>query len=117
MEEYPELYVPSDEIQPFLQGFFDETKWGQEQGGLYITNREWEIIIREFKMNFPRIEEPAIQGVGKERYIVREQSLFMFINNQILFLVERAMLDATDAGLVDMVCDKDGEIRFVSKKG
>jgi len=109
-EENEALYVSEADIRPTLQHFFNGTKWAEKSrtGELPIREDEWHIIIKDFQREFPH------DPVSRE-YIVTEGKLFNFINEQIVFLVEQTMLEMTDAGLVDMIATRDGEIKFRGK--
>lgn len=114
MEEYedaPSLQVHADDVQRTLQYFFDNTEWGVKCGGrLHIEQKEWDQILHEFKQYFKK--DPITN-----EYELTESKLYDFINNQIYVMVENTMFHMTDAGLVDMVVDSEGNICFQNKKG
>jgi hypothetical protein len=109
-ENMPPIFVHERDIQETLQYFFDNTEWGFKCGGhLPLKEEEWKRVIKEFKKYFNR--DPI-----ENEYVVTEARLYDFINNQIYQMVEFTMLEMTDAGLVEMVVDSNGNIAFQNKK-
>ena len=87
MTQQEPIYVHPDHVQETLQFFFDHTQWGEScEEGLFIEPDEWKRIIKEFQkvFHFDPIEC---------EYIVEEQILYTFINEQVYQLAEKTMLD------------------------
>jgi hypothetical protein len=100
------IEVHEEHIRETLQYFFDHTQWGEMCGGhLDVEPEEWDRILEDFGNFF------TIDPVTRE-YVISEEKLYSFINDQVYQLVENTMMRMADMGIVTVGVDKNGEIVF-----
>jgi len=92
-------FVYESEIQKFVQRFLNMSNLGKEVGEVYLPPEMWKEEIETFKKKFKR------EWNGE--YIVDAHTLFNYLNDIILHLVERVCNEGVKDGSMEVLWNSE----------